>query len=76
MEFKELQNKITEIFLSNLKRDNIEITDDYLMLKINEELGELVQSYTIHKKSVGLKNICLLNNLKREWLRNFLMLLH
>ena len=50
MEFKELQEKITKIFLDNLKKDKIECTDDYLMLKINEELGEFVQSYIIHKK--------------------------
>jgi len=50
MEFKQLQEKITKIFLSNLKRDKIKVNDDYLMLKITEELGEFVQSYIIHKK--------------------------
>jgi len=50
MEFKELQDKITKIFLSNLERDKIKISDDYLVLKITEELGEFVQSYIIHKK--------------------------
>ena len=50
MEFKELQEKVTKIFLANLKRDNIEIGDDYLMIKLNEELGELMQSYIVHKK--------------------------
>ena len=50
MEFKQLQDQISEIFLSNLKRDKIEVSDDYLMLKINEELGEFVQSYIVHKK--------------------------
>jgi NTP pyrophosphatase (non-canonical NTP hydrolase) len=50
MEFKELQDKITDIFISNLKRDEINISDDYLILKINEELGEFVQSYIVHKK--------------------------
>ena len=50
MELKQLQEQITKIFLSNLERDKIEISDDYLMLKINEELGEFVQSYIIHKK--------------------------
>jgi NTP pyrophosphatase (non-canonical NTP hydrolase) len=50
MELKQLQEQITKIFLSNLERDKIEVSDDYLMLKINEELGEFVQSYIIHKK--------------------------
>lgn len=50
MEFKQLQEQIAKIFLANLKRDNIEVSDDYLMLKINEELGELMQAYIIHKK--------------------------
>ena len=50
MEFKQLQEQITKIFLANLARDKIEISDDYLMLKINEELGEFVQSYIVHKK--------------------------
>ncbi len=50
MELKQLQDKITEIFLSNSKRDRIDVNDDYLMLKITEELGEFVQSYIVHKK--------------------------
>ncbi|MFH1456345.1 MAG: hypothetical protein ABIF40_05350 [archaeon] len=50
MEFKQLQDKITKIFLANLKRDKIKVTNDYLMLKITEELGEFVQSYIIHKR--------------------------
>ena len=50
MEFKQLQEEVTKIFLANLKRDNIELSDDYLMLKISEELGELMQSYIVHKK--------------------------
>ena len=50
MEIKELQEKVTKIFLSNLDRDKIDNSDNYLILKINEELGEFVQSYIIHKK--------------------------
>ncbi|MBS3074633.1 hypothetical protein J4447_04250 [Candidatus Pacearchaeota archaeon] len=50
MEIKELQEKVTKIFSDNLKRDKIDLSDDYLMLKITEELGELAQSYIIHKK--------------------------
>ncbi|HOY55995.1 MAG TPA: MazG nucleotide pyrophosphohydrolase domain-containing protein [bacterium] len=50
MELKQLQNKSSKVFLNNLKRDHIKINDDYLVLKLTEELGEFVQSYLIHKK--------------------------
>ena len=50
MEIKDLQNKVTKIFKKNLKRDNIKVSDDYLLLKLSEELGEFVQSYLVHKK--------------------------
>ena len=50
MEIKELQNKSSKVFLSNLKRDNIEVSDDYLVLKLTEELGEFAQAYLVHKK--------------------------
>ena len=50
MEFKQLQDQIAKIFLSNLERDKIDVSDDYVMLKINEELGEFMQSYLIYKK--------------------------
>ena len=50
MEFKNLQNKATKVFLDNLKRDKIKLNDDYLILKLTEELGEFVQSFLVHKK--------------------------
>jgi len=50
MEIKELQARAAKRFLDNLKRDNIEASEDYLILKLTEELGEFVQSYLIHKK--------------------------
>ncbi|MBT5503795.1 hypothetical protein HN858_02720 [Candidatus Falkowbacteria bacterium] len=50
MEIKELQNKASKVFLDNLKRDKIKVCDDYLVLKLTEELGEFVQSYIVHKK--------------------------
>lgn len=50
MEIKQLQDQAAEIFINNLKRDNIEVSDDYLILKLTEELGEFVQSYLIHMK--------------------------
>ncbi len=50
MEIKELQDKIFKVSLKNSKRDNIKVDDDYLVLKLTEELGEFVQSYIVHKK--------------------------
>ena len=50
MEIKQLQNKASKVFLDNLKRDDIKVSDDYLLLKLTEELGEFAQSYLVHKK--------------------------
>lgn len=50
MNFKQLQTKIVAIARHNAKRDSITITDEYLIMKLTEELGEFVQSYLIHKK--------------------------
>ncbi|NQV00115.1 MAG: hypothetical protein HQ538_05205 [Parcubacteria group bacterium] len=50
MEIKKLQSKASEIFLNNLKKDNIKISKDYLALKLTEELGEFIQSYLVHEK--------------------------
>jgi NTP pyrophosphatase (non-canonical NTP hydrolase) len=50
MEIKELQKQASKIFLDNLKRDKIKNSEDYLILKLTEELGEFVQSFLVHKK--------------------------
>jgi NTP pyrophosphatase (non-canonical NTP hydrolase) len=50
MELKKLQSDISKIFLKNAKRDNLKVDEDYLVMKISEELGEFVQSYLVHKK--------------------------
>ena len=50
MEIKQLQKKASKVFLDNLKRDDIKVSDDYLLLKLTEELGEFTQSYLVHKK--------------------------
>lgn len=50
MELKELERKITEIFTFYLNKNKIALTDDYLLLKIGEELGELLQAYLIYHK--------------------------
>ena len=50
MELKQLKNDASKVFLNNLKRDNIAASEDYLIMKLTEELGEFVQSFLIHKK--------------------------
>ncbi|MFA5186108.1 MAG: hypothetical protein WC551_06470 [Patescibacteria group bacterium] len=50
MELNRLQTDITKIFLNNAKRDSLKVDEDYLVMKISEELGEFVQSYLVHKK--------------------------
>ena len=50
MKLKNVQKQVTKVFLDNLKRDKIKISDDYLMVKLGEEVGELMQAYIIHKK--------------------------
>jgi len=66
MEFKQLQEEITKIFLSNLKRDNIDVSDDYLILKITEELGEFIQSYIVYKKMCRPEKYLSLEESKKE----------
>lgn len=50
MDIKQLQKNASAVFLRNLKRDSIQISEDYLLLKLTEELGEFVQSYLLHNK--------------------------
>lgn len=50
MDIDKLQNRVVKIFMKNAKRDKIKITDDYLVLKLTEELGEFVQAYLMHQK--------------------------
>ena len=50
MELKQLQDQATKIFLANLKRDDIKISVEYLLLKLTEELGEFMQSVIVHKR--------------------------
>lgn len=50
MELNKLQTEIAKIFLNNAKRDGLKVDEDYLVMKISEELGEFVQSYLVHKK--------------------------
>ena len=50
MELKEIQEQVAAVFLEHLKKDKIVLDDDYLILKIGEEVGELMQAYLVYKK--------------------------
>ncbi len=50
MDLKELQDQASTVFLNNLTRDDIKVSNEYLALKLTEELGEFVQSYLIHTR--------------------------
>jgi NTP pyrophosphatase (non-canonical NTP hydrolase) len=50
MELKKLQTQVSEIFFVYLKEHKIKNNDDYLLVKLGEEVGELMQAYLIHKK--------------------------
>lgn len=50
MELKKIQKQVAEVFLGHLKNDKIALSDDYLILKIGEEVGELMQAYLVYKK--------------------------
>jgi len=66
METKQLQDKASKVFLNNLKRDKIKVSDDYLVLKLTEELGEFVQSYLVHKKRCRPEKYLSLQKSKRN----------
>jgi NTP pyrophosphatase (non-canonical NTP hydrolase) len=66
MQIKQLQAKAAKVFLGNLKRDNIDVGGDYLILKLTEELGEFVQSYLIHQKRCRPGKYQLARKTKRE----------
>lgn len=66
MELKQLQEDASKVFIKNLKRDSIKLDEDYLILKLTEELGEFVQSYLVHKKRCRPEKYKTAKNSKRE----------
>ena len=50
MEFKKLQEKTVQNAINYGKNYNIEIDEDFALLKLFEELGEFAQAVLIHKK--------------------------
>lgn len=50
MEFKELQNKAVENALKYGKEYNIDVDEDFALLKLYEEVGEFAQAVLVHRK--------------------------
>ena len=50
MDFNELQKRIVAIFEEGITRDKIPVNDDYFLVKLGEEVGELAQAYLVYKK--------------------------
>ena len=50
MEFKELQKKVVENAINYGKKYNVQIDEDFALLKLYEEVGELAQAVLIHRK--------------------------
>lgn len=50
MDFKELQSKVVENAIIYGKKYNVQIDEDFALLKLYEEVGELAQAVLIHRK--------------------------
>ena len=50
MEFKELQRAVVKNAMDYGKRFNVKIDEDFALLKLYEEVGELAQAVLIHRK--------------------------
>ena len=50
MDFQELQNKIFKNAIEYGKKYNITIDEDFALIKLYEEMGELSQAVLIHRK--------------------------
>ncbi|MDP3043691.1 MAG: MazG nucleotide pyrophosphohydrolase domain-containing protein [bacterium] len=50
MDFKELQNKVVQNAINYGKKYNVQIDEDFALLKLYEEVGELAQAVLIHRK--------------------------
>jgi len=50
MEFKEIENKVLKTAEDYCEKYNIKLDEDFAVLKLYEEVGELAQSILIHRK--------------------------
>ena len=57
MDFKELQQKVVSNALSYGERHNIKIDQEYALIKLFEEVGELAQAILIHRKKCRTRKL-------------------
>jgi len=50
MEFKLIQEKVVENAIKYGKKYNVEIDEDFALIKLYEEVGEFAQAILIHRK--------------------------
>lgn len=50
MDFKEVQKRVVENAINYGKKYNVSIDEDFALLKLYEEVGELAQAVLIHRK--------------------------
>ncbi|HUD09025.1 MAG TPA: MazG nucleotide pyrophosphohydrolase domain-containing protein [Candidatus Saccharimonadales bacterium] len=50
MDFKELQGKVVQNAMDYGKKYDVKIDEEFALLKLYEEVGELAQAVLIHKK--------------------------
>ncbi|MBU0613779.1 hypothetical protein KJ766_00635, partial [Patescibacteria group bacterium] len=50
MDFKELQKRVVENAINYGQKYNVKIDEDFALLKLYEEVGELTQAVLIHRK--------------------------
>lgn len=50
MDFKELQKKVVENAINYGQKYNVQIDENFALLKLYEEVGELAQAVLIHQK--------------------------
>jgi NTP pyrophosphatase (non-canonical NTP hydrolase) len=50
MDFKDIENKVIQNAIDYGKKYNVEIDEDFALLKLYEEVGEFAQAVLIHRK--------------------------
>lgn len=50
MQFKDIENKVIQTAIEYSKKYNVEIDEDFALLKLYEEVGEFAQAVLIHRK--------------------------
>ena len=53
MDFKELQKGVVENAINYGKKYNVQIDEDFALIKLYEEVGELAQAVLIHRSNMS-----------------------